>query len=320
MNDQSPFANSSTVAQKFVDPFVTAKGEYRASVSLSNPSTLWFNTGTLCNITCQNCYIESSPTNDQLVYIDRGDVENYLDQIEERTWPVTEIAFTGGEPFMNPAMNSMAHAALKRGYDVLILTNAMAPMMRIGVFAGLKKIQQEFGSKLTLRISIDHYSDVLHDRERGVGAFAKTLHGMKWLRDNGVKMAVAGRTLWGEDEQTSRAGYDAFFKEHGFDIDANDPGMTVLFPEMDQNVDVPEISTGCWNILNKNPNDMMCASSRMVVKRNGADKPAVLACTLLAYDTQFELGHTLKEAEKPVQLNHRHCSKFCVLGGASCSR
>ena len=56
-------------AGKFENPKLTAKGEDRATVSLSNPQTLWFNTGTLCNIECVNCYIESSPTNDALVYI-----------------------------------------------------------------------------------------------------------------------------------------------------------------------------------------------------------------------------------------------------------
>jgi hypothetical protein len=65
---------------------------------------------------------------------------------------------------------------------------------------------------------------------------------------------------------------------------------------------------------------MMCASSRMVVKRKGAAAPAVLACTLLPYDPQFEMGATLAEAARSVALNHPHCAKFCVLGGASCSR
>ena len=109
------------------------------------------------------------------------------------------------------------------------------------------------------------------------------------------------------------------FEREGFDIDAQNPGMTVLFPEMDETADVPEITTECWGILNKSPNDVMCSSSRMVVKRKGADSPAVLACTLLAYSPEFELGRTLEEAEHPVKLNHRHCAKFCVLGGASCS-
>jgi hypothetical protein len=72
--------------------------------------------------------------------------------------------------------------------------------------------------------------------------------------------------------------------------------------------------------LHRAPESVMCASSRMVVKRRGAERPAVLACTLLAYDARFELGATLAEARGPVSLNHPHCASFCVLGGAACSR
>lgn len=305
--------------QKFRDQFVTADGQQRASVALSNPQTLWFNTGTLCNIECVNCYIKSSPTNDALVYITADEVASYLDQIRTRDWPIQEIGFTGGEPFMNPDMLVMTRDALERGYKVLILTNAMRPMMRKTVRVELAKLTVEFGDLLTLRVSVDHYLPELHDRERGEGSFEKTLDGMKWLRDTGVQMAIAGRIDWHESEEISRKGYGAFFAEHGFDIDADNPGMTVLFPEMDETVDVPEITTACWGILNKSPNEVMCASSRMVVKRKGAANPTVLACTLLPYSPEFELGETLAEAERDVFLNHRHCAKFCVLGGASCS-
>jgi len=304
---------------KFEHPEVTATGDARATVPLSHPETLWFNTGTLCNITCVNCYIESSPTNDRLVYITTDEVRDYLDQIETRKWPIREIAFTGGEPFMNPEMNDMARASLERGYDVLILTNAMRPMMRKSVRAGLRALYAEFGNKLTLRISLDHWSDAMHNHIRGKDAFQRTLDGMAWLRDTGIRMAVAGRTIWNETDAEARTNYAALFAKHRFDIDAFNPGMTVLFPEMDETVDVPEITTRCWSILNKSPNDVMCASSRMVVKRKGARAPAVLACTLLPYDPEFELGTTLAEAERDVALNHPHCAKFCVLGGASCS-
>ena len=306
-------------AGKFVDPDVTAKGETRASVPLMKATTLWFNTGTLCNIECVNCYIESSPSNDRLVYITKDEVEDYLDQITDRSWPVEEIAFTGGEPFMNPQMIEITEACLARGYEVLILTNAMLPMMRPKMQEGILRLNAAYPGKLTLRISLDHFKEELHDEERGKGAYLKTLKGMEWLRDNSVTMAVAGRTLWGDTDATSREGYATLFAEHGFDIDASNPGMTVLFPEMDETVDVPEITTACWGILNKSPREVMCSSSRMVVKRKGAEKPTVLACTLLPYDDQFDMGPTLEDAEAPVKLNHPHCAKFCVLGGASCS-
>ena len=304
---------------KFQNSLVTANGEDRATVSLTNPETLWFNTGTLCNIECVNCYILSSPTNDALVYITAEEVSGYLDQIEERAWPIREIAFTGGEPFMNPEMIAMTEASLARGYEVLILTNAMRPMMRKRVKEGLLRLNAAYPGKLTLRISVDHYRPDLHDAERGEGSFALTLEGMQWLRDNGFTMAVAGRSIFGDSDEDSRAGYAAFYAEHNFDIDAQNPGMTVLFPEMDERIEVPEITTACWGILDKSPDAVMCSSSRMVVKRKGAEKPAVLACTLLPYSPEFELGETLQEAEKDVALNHPHCAKFCVLGGASCS-
>src|SRR4029453_12562380 len=87
---------------KFSDPDLTAKGEKRARVALRALRTLWINTGSLCNITCRNCYIESSPENDRLAYITRAATAAYLDEIARDRWPVTEIRFTGGEPFLNP--------------------------------------------------------------------------------------------------------------------------------------------------------------------------------------------------------------------------
>ena len=40
---------------KFRDPDRTTNGEQRARVALGKLETLWFNTGTLCNLTCGNC-------------------------------------------------------------------------------------------------------------------------------------------------------------------------------------------------------------------------------------------------------------------------
>ena len=309
--------------EKFADPDWTATGEPRARVALRALETLWFNTGTLCNIECRHCYILSSPTNDALAYLTRPEVESYLDEIAALGLPTSEIGFTGGEPFMNPDIIAMAQAALERGHRVLLLTNAMRPMMRPRLRKGLAGLAARFGGRLVLRVSLDHYTARRHDAERGPGGFETTLAGMRWLRDAGLRLAVAGRTIWGEDEAAARAGYAALFAREGFAIDAANPSQCVLFPEMDETAQVPEITTACWGILGKSPDSVMCAPARMVVRRRGAARPAVLACTLLAYDPRFELGATLAEATSgpggEVALNHPHCAKFCVLGGASCS-
>jgi uncharacterized Fe-S cluster-containing radical SAM superfamily protein len=302
---------------KFKDPYFTLTGEPRASVALKRLRTLWFNTGTLCNITCRNCYIESSPRNDRLVYLDRTEVLAYLDEIARDGWGTQEIGFTGGEPFLNPDLLLMMADCLSRGFRVLVLTNAMRPMQRKK--SKLSELNCRFGRDLTVRVSLDHFTPERHEEERGPGTFRPTLEGLIWLARSGFRVAVAGRTMWNDDPQSERDGYARLFSEHGIPIDAHDTAALVLFPEMDANADVPEISEACWGILGKSPSAVMCASSRMVVKRKGSARPGVLACTLVPYDEQFELGTTLKEAAGSVRLNHPHCAKFCVLGGGSCS-
>ena len=313
-------AQSPTVTRldpaKFRDAEVTADGQRRAAVDLRGFQTLWFNTGTLCNLTCTNCYIESSPSNDRLAYLSLADVATVLDELD-RDWQAEEIGFTGGEPFMNPDFIAMLGDALRRGYRALVLTNAMRPMMKRA--DELLALKQQYGDKLAVRVSIDHYSEQLHDLERGKHAWRRMLPGLKWLAENGFNLDVAGRTQWAETEESLRTGYARLFAEHGIAVDARSPQHLVLFPEMDESVDVPEITESCWGILDVSPATMMCASSRMVVKRKGQSQVDIQACTLLPYDAQFEMGHTLAEAARPVKLNHPHCARFCVLGGGACS-
>jgi uncharacterized Fe-S cluster-containing radical SAM superfamily protein len=306
---------------KFRDPVRTAKGEVRAQVALAGLRTLWINTGTLCNIACATCYIESSPRNDALAYITAAEVAAYLDEATALGLPMEEVGFTGGEPFMNPDLVPMLADVLARpGLQAMVLTNAMQPLRRYG--AQLLALRDRFGvERLTLRVSLDHHEASLHDIERGHGSFAKSLEGLTWLAQEGFRVHVAARLGFGaEGEAAMRAGFARLFADHAIPIDAADPVALMLFPEMDATADVPEITEACWGILHKSPESVMCASSRMVVKRRGAARSAVLACTLLAYDPQFELGATLAEAARPVALNHPHCARFCVLGGAACSR
>jgi MoaA/NifB/PqqE/SkfB family radical SAM enzyme len=190
--------------RKFRDPFVTAKGEVRAQVTLEGLRTLWFNTGTLCNLTCQNCYIESSPRNDRLVYLTTPEIIEYLDEIDREKLGTELIGFTGGEPFMNPSLPAMLEEALSRGYRVLVLTNAMKPMHKKK--SALLALRERYGDRLTIRVSIDHYGREVHERERGRRSWPPTIDGFKWLAENGFSLNVASRYLSGESEAALRAG------------------------------------------------------------------------------------------------------------------
>jgi MoaA/NifB/PqqE/SkfB family radical SAM enzyme len=303
---------------KFHDPFITSKGERRATVALRALETLWFNTGTLCNLTCRTCYIESSPRNDRLAYLTLADLRCYLDEVARDALPTQLIGFTGGEPFINPGFAVMLRETLARGFDVLVLTNAMQPMRKQR--DQLLALRDAYGERLRLRVSLDHHTLAGHEAERGPRSWAPTVDGLIWLVRNGFAVDVASRLLTGETEAELRAGFADLFGALDIPVDAHNLVRLTVFPQMDKASDVPEITQACWSILHKSPDSVMCSSARMVVRRSGADGPTVLACTLLPYDAGFELGDTLAAAAGAVQLNHPYCASFCVLGGAACSR
>ena len=205
MNSAVTEKHSNTLLErKFNDPKWTLDGEPRAVVNLNRLETLWFNTGTLCNLSCTNCYIESNPTNDRLSYLTAAEVAGTLHELQAE-WQAREVGFTGGEPFMNPGILNMVDDALARGYRVLILTNAMRPMMKLS--DELLSLRWRYGDQFCLRVSVDHYAPKVHELERGEHAWRRMMEGLLWLAENQFNINIAGRTLSGEEEAHLRRGY-----------------------------------------------------------------------------------------------------------------
>jgi predicted phosphodiesterase len=288
-----------------------------ARIALERLETLWFNTGTLCNLTCNGCYIESSPRNDRLAYLAHAEFTRIIDEARATQPALREIGFTGGEPFMNPAIMPMLDAALTHGYRTLVLTNAMRPMQRH--FPALQRLRTTHGSQLALRVSLDHFTQVGHEALRGAKAWLPALKGLKTLFDAGFAPSIAARfDPAQESEAVTRAGFAALFAAQGWPIDTNNPDHLVLFPEMSTPNPVQGVSAAAWAALAPRGADAMCRTSRMVVQRKGASQASLVACTLLPYTARFDLGPTLAAAASPVTLNHPHCARFCVFGASSC--
>lgn len=309
--------NSSLDPNKFSNPDITLDGSPRGKVQFNKLDTLWINTGTQCNLTCENCYIESSPTNDHLQYITWPEVKKFLDEIKNDSLQTKQIGFTGGEPFLNPHFIEILEKTLQEDFEVLILTNAYRVIDRYK--EKLLTLKNNFPNKMTFRVSLDHHTLEVHEKERGKNTFIKTIENIKWLFSNGFQVGIAGRSLIQEDIKEATNSYIDLLGKENITINFDDPTLFTIFPEMQANKDVPEITEKCFDILSINPNHIMCSNSRMVVRKKGRNKPTVLACTLLAYQEEFEMGESLAESFKTVKLNHPFCAQFCILGGASCS-
>jgi len=322
---------------KFNNPDVTLKGEKRAKLTPKHHGgfkTVWFNTGTLCNIECDGCYIESGPKNDRLEYIKYADVVTYLDEIDahQSVFNTETIALTGGEPCMNPDIIPIMTTILARGFKLLLLTNAMQPMQNKAVWNAIKALTSIYGGKMIIRVSIDHYSQVGHEAVRGDKAWAPMIKGLQMLSElnqtkgHAFQLDIAGHKPFEENhaldaanELEYRENYKTLFAAEGIDVPADRSDRLVLFPKMDGSREVPEITTACWNILDKKPSDLMCASEPTIVRRKGAKQAEVTACTLIPYDEEFKTGNTLLEAlNATISLNHAMCAT-CMLSGVSCS-
>ena len=91
---------------------------------------------------------------------------------------------------MNPAFPAMLEEALRRGYRVLVLTNAMRPMMKMA--RPLLALKARYPRQLMVRVSLDHYSRSLHELERGPRSWDPAFAGLGWLIDNGFVVHLAG--------------------------------------------------------------------------------------------------------------------------------
>jgi predicted phosphodiesterase len=273
---------------------------------LDRLATLWVNTGTLCNLACTNCFMESTPLNDSLSYMTLAAFRALL---RDAPASLTEIGFTGGEPFMNPDIIPMLETALAAGKSALVLTNAMRPMRHH--HTALATLIAAHRHRLAIRVSLDHHDAARHDALRGANTFAQSLAGLKTLAAAGARLSVAARTPWGETEAAMRAGFASLFAAESIPLNAENPADLILFPEMDTDSPAEHVTQAALAAIPPEK-PLMCATSRMAVLRKGETTPDITPCTLLP-------NHTLPEIDSPVRLNHPHCAQFCVYGAASCA-
>ena len=299
----------------FLNKNFTFDGKPRAYVKLRNIKTLWFNTGTLCNLECSDCYIESSPTNKNLQYIKLSEVRKYIKEIKKNNLGTELIGLTGGEPFMNPYIMEIIKYLLVNKFKVLVLSNGMRPIQ----LKFKRLLELSHLNNLTIRISVDHFTRKNHESIRGSNTWKKVIKSLIWLNKNGLNFNIASKINFGESEDSLRNGFRKLFKRINLRIDPYNKNELVLFPIMDYKEVSTEITQDCWSILNKSPDSVMCSNSRMVIKRKNEINTKVLPCTLITKDKNFELGSNLVSSHKKVYLNHPYCSQFCVLGNSSCS-
>ncbi len=272
---------------------------------------LWFQVaGTLCNLTCHHCFISCSPQNDSFGFLTLEQVRRRLQ--ESTAHGVKEYYFTGGEPFMNPAMTEILVETLQYG-PATVLTNGT--IFKDAWLSRLREAADTSIYSLEFRVSIDGFSAETNDPIRGAGAFERAMSGVRRLVDFGfLPIITAARTWEDHEERLVVERFVQVLRSAGY----SRPRLKIL-PTLKMGAE--ERRTSGYHPAERISHEMMdgfdqsqlvCRQCRIVTDRG------VHVCPILIESPDSLLGETLSDADRPFELSHGACFT-CYQYGAICS-
>ena len=285
--------------------------ELAPAQELESLDELWFQVGgTLCNLSCNHCFISCHPGNDTFGFLSIETVRKYLR--ESQPLGVREYYFTGGEPFLNRDMMPIIEETLAIG-PATVLTNGT--VFTPSSIKTLREISQDSPYSLELRVSIDGYNPQTNDPIRGEGTFEQAMAGVRMLVEAGFLPIITIAQTW--PQQEGPAVFESFvatLKEAGY----SRPRIKIL-PTLHLGMEAERtrpysrserISPGMME--NYDSSQLLCSRGRTVTDRG------VAVCPLLIEAPEAHLGHSLAEAAVPFRLAHGACHT-CYVHGAICS-
>ena len=281
------------------------------SVKLSSLDHLWFQVaGTLCNLTCNHCFISCSPKNDNFGFLSLEQVKKSLEESIELG--VNEYYFTGGEPFLNPEMVPILIETLRYG-PASVLTNAT--VFKDDWLRTLAEAEQQSTYSLEFRVSIDGFSPETNDPIRGEGTFDRAMKGVQKLVDFGFLPIITAARTWSEEEEFSVINqFVSILKAAGY----SRPRLKIL-PTLKIGAEAERTSGyGKHDMVTHDMlegfdySQFICDHSRIVTDRG------VHVCPILIEAPDSVMGSSLQESLGEFEMKHGACYT-CFQYGAICS-
>jgi len=280
-------------------------------VELTALDELWFQVaGTLCNLTCQHCFISCSPQNDKFGYLTLETVRQMLE--ESRSRGVKEYYFTGGEPFLNREILPILETTLQYG-PATVLTNGtvLKPewLERLQAVESLGVYSREF------RGALEGPTPEINDPIRGERTFERAMKGVALLVQHGFLPIITMTRTWPLNDDSEVLGkFRNVLQGYGY----HRARLKVL-PRLQIGAEVER--TEGYGIHDRvtpammadyDQSQLICSHSRIVTDQG------VYVCPILIDSPDAKLGETLAEAGEPFGLSHGACHT-CYLYGAICT-
>lgn len=184
---------------------------------------LQLNLGKLCNMSCRHCHVDAGPDR-VLENMDGPTADRCIELITELD--VHTIDLTGGAPELNPHFRRLVRAARAAGKHVIDRCNLS--VLCLARAADLVSFLAEQGVEVVA--SLPHPRATNTDAQRGEGAFARSVEGMRRLNAAGYGQGdptkrltlmhnPAGAFLPSGQAGLERRYRDSLLREHGLRFD-----------------------------------------------------------------------------------------------------
>ena len=271
---------------------------------------LWIQVaGTECNLSCTHCFVSAGPGVDRHGQMSAAQVRARV--AEGVALGVKEFYFTGGEPFVNPALLEILAETLGCGPCTVLTNGTLLSSARI---EALRELSDTARYALEIRVSLDGIEAEAHDRFRGTGAFARTMEGLCALERAGLLPIVtltypAEAEVFEFRERASAALHAAGLArprlkllpmfQHGREADRT------------RGYEAAE-SLGGLGPEAFDPERLQCGGCRCVTSQG------VFVCPLLVDEPSARMGDRLDQTLGGFELNHGACYT-CWVTGMSCA-
>ncbi|HKZ41492.1 MAG TPA: radical SAM protein, partial [Candidatus Hodarchaeales archaeon] len=274
-------------------------------------------TGTRCNISCTHCYVNSSPENDSISYLQYSTFKRFLDEALEKDFPKLEIYFTGGEPFINPEILEMLGESLKQA-DTTVLTNGTR--VTDDMARKLRTIQNMSERKFFFRVSLDGPDEASNDSIRGEGSFKKARNGIQKLKDYGFESNIIITSMRSWPKKEAKVVEEKFVDliVEDFAIIKGSSSLKILPPlriGRESNRSRPYTAREMFTDTCFTEYDykmLQCSSCRMVTEKG------VWVCPILVNDERGRMSSTLTDSFVPYPMRSMACWT-CRMEGMSCT-
>ena len=272
--------------------------------------SLWIQvSGRSCNLRCAHCFNASAPGDRALPPMSREEVGRLLE--EASAAGVRDIVFTGGEPFLHPAMPEIARDSLSR-FPTTILTNGT--LLEEPVAGRLAEAARASRYSLEIRISLDAPAEEENDAIRGRGSFARAVAGAVRLEAAGLLPIVTAVRFGDDDSRDALEAFETVLRQRG--IRKPRVKFLPLFRigrEEERGggyARSERVSQEMLDLLGADP--LLCSGARLATARG------VWACPILVNEPEARMGDALAQALRPFPLAYGACTT-CVRHGAVCA-